>query len=242
MNAERKVILILGKQGSGKSTLAKRIIQRWKRVIVFDPLAEYTGGEVVYSFDAFCDYALEHKDAASFTVICRFVGDTTSESDLSYEHAAKIVRELRNCLLVLEESELFIDSRTYDSAINWLISFGRHNGVSLIGIGRRPTELCVKLRSQFTTVVSFAQTEPNDLAYMEGLGFDAEELSELDLYEFITYGEPIDNEQQGTPQAARVQEQPFPTPMPVREQGDTDFSERTQRTEVLPLRDKMADI
>lgn len=191
---KRQVILILGKQGSGKSTLAKKIIRRYSRVIVFDPLSEYHGGLVVRNFDEFASYFLvARKD---FFVVCRFQEDSEALVSLSYEMAAKAVWELSDCLLVLEESEQFLDSQNRESFINYLISFGRHRKISLLGIGRRPTELAIKLRAQFTSIISFQQTEPNDLRYMEAIGFEDSELTGLEEYKYATHGEKLNDIQE----------------------------------------------
>lgn len=187
---QRKVFLIWGKVGSGKTTLGKKILARFPRVVIFDTLHEYHG-TIVKTFPDFLDLAQAMHDKP-FTIICRYM------SNLEYEYTAKAIRELGNCLVVLEEVEAYLSSyeKDTDNPINWLISFGRHVNVSILGIGRTVTEIPKKLRAQFTSITTFVQTEPSDLAYLELQGFDPEEVSTLDKFAYITVGEPLGGEQQ----------------------------------------------
>ena len=158
---------------------------------MFDPLNEYFDGLVVRSFEEFTRYFMKPHD--EFCVICRYQYSSLETVSLAYELTAKAVWEIGDCLLVLEEAEQFLDSQNRESFLNYLISFGRHRKISLIGIGRRPVELAIRLRAAFTSIVSFKQTEPNDIRYLEALGFNAEEVTSLELYEYAVKGEPIDS-------------------------------------------------
>lgn len=196
---QRKLILIFGKSGSGKTFLAKRIIEQFPRVIIFDKLHEYDG-DVATSFQEFLE--LEPDARSSYVISCRYLFDDLDEIQLHYDYTARAVWEFGNCLLVIEECEQFIDSYASNSnPINHLVSVGRHHGVSLLAIGRRPFEIAVKIRTQFTSIVTFKQTEPNDLRYLASYGFDADAVSRLsfDEHEYLVYGEPIDDMLAQTP-------------------------------------------
>jgi hypothetical protein len=182
---QRRVILIFGKTGSGKSTLSKRIISQFERVIVFDPLEEYSG-LVVFSYEEFVEYFREYRP--TFHVVCRF------ENEEDYEKVAMGVWYIENVLLVLEEVETYLNSYDRQSYINHLIAFGRHKRISILGIGRRPVEVPIKLRAQCSSIFSFQQTEPPDIMYLEKWGFEPRELLALDFskHEFVFLGEPIE--------------------------------------------------
>jgi len=194
---QRRVILILGKTGSGKSTLAKKIIATYDRVVVFDPLSEYHGGLVVEDFSDLVRY-FETQSPDSFFLVCRFRGSTLDETEQIYDYAARACDEIGNLLLVIEEAEMFLNSRNETSYINNLISFGRHKHISILAIGRRPVEIAIRLRAQFTSIFSFRQTEPRDLQYLEAWDFDAGELMNLEAFQFATVGEPYDSATQAT--------------------------------------------
>ena len=194
---QRKVFLIWGKVGSGKTTLAKKILDQFSRVVIFDTLHEYHG-TIVTTFPDFLDLAQERHDA-EFRIICRYM------SNVEYEYTAKAVRVLGNCLVVLEEVEAYLSSYEKDTEnpINWLISFGRHVNVSILGIGRTVTEIPKKLRAQFTSITTFVQTEPADLAYLEAQGFDPDDVSSLEQFDYITVGEPIGGEKNFDPETTQ---------------------------------------
>lgn len=182
MLKDRKVWLIFGKTGGGKSWLAKKIIERYKRVIVFDPREEYSG-YVVQDFADFIDYI---KNRDTFTVVCRY------RDPEDFDYTAKACEILQEVLLVLEECEVFISSYDTDVTlpVNALISFGRHSAVSILAISRRPTEVSVKLRAQTDGVITFKQTEPAIIKYLEQWGFSPEEIEALDAskYEYALEG------------------------------------------------------
>jgi hypothetical protein len=187
---QRRAILILGKVGSGKSTLARRLIAPYDRVIVFDPLSEYHEGLVVESFEQFANYFADAPE--SFFVVCRFQGENQEDVERMQEYALRATVKVGRLLLVLEECEMYFDSYNRSSYANYLVAQGRHHEISLLAIGRRPTEIPIKLRSQFTTVVSFRQTEPKDLAYLASWDFSEEELQALPPFKAVCVGEPLE--------------------------------------------------
>jgi hypothetical protein len=181
----RSVLLVLGSTGSGKSYYVKSLLESIGKLFIFDPRHEYTGGIVFEDFQELCDYAYEHIEDESFRYICRFVKPE------DYENAARLIWILRDGTLLLEESELFLSSfdRDAEHPINFLVSQGRHRSISIIAISRRPSELSIKLRAVVDCVVSFKQTEPNDLRYCQIWGFDIEKLPTLQRGEYESIGE-----------------------------------------------------
>lgn len=184
----RKVVLIFGKTGSGKTTLAKSLMKAFTRVVIFDPLAEYPG-LVVSSFEDFCELHLEERE--EFHVVCRFASADDFDTEAMYDYTARALWHIGNLLLLCEETELFLNSSNRSSYINHLINFGRHKEISIIGVGRRPSDIAIKLRAQCTSVVSFTQNEPRDLQYLQAWGFDSEELVTLPEHTYSVLGEAL---------------------------------------------------
>jgi DNA helicase HerA-like ATPase len=190
MKKKRQVILIFGKTGSGKSYLTKQLLSQFNRVIVFDPKEEYSGF-TVHSFAEFVVYfEMEPQGRGDFMIVCRF-------RDMEdYQRAATACFTLEDLVLVLEECELFLSSYDQDSdePINKIISTGRHARLSVIALGRRPSEIPIRIRAQCSTIVTFKQTERADLYQLASWGFDAEEVRELsfDGHEYLIEGDNIE--------------------------------------------------
>lgn len=182
------MVLIFGKTGSGKSYLAKRILEPETRLIVFDPKEEYSG-LVVETFGEFL-YYFEDEPRENFRIVCRF------RDAEDYDRAATACFALKNLTLVLEECELFLSSYDLNSTlpINQIISHGRHDRISVVAIGRRPSEIPVRIRAQCTSIVTFKQTEPRDLQFLQSWGFDIEEVERLvfEEHKYLVEGEPVE--------------------------------------------------
>lgn len=178
---QREIIIVYGKSGSGKTTFAKNYIKEHKRVIIIDPQAEYTCGLVFIKLEHLINYYLNYLDInKDFCFVCRF------ETDYEHELIFKVCKIIGNLLLVVEEAEIYISPYAKSSNFLDLCRYGRHQNVSLLGIARRSAELSINFRALVTKIISFKQTEPADLKYLESLGFnELDKLSEYDFQEII---------------------------------------------------------
>ena len=173
----RKIILIFGRTGSGKTYFAKRLISGINRVIVIDRMFEYDDGIIFYSINEMIDYILIHKPD-KFKFICRF------ESDYEIELLFKLCWYLKNLVLVVEESELYISPYTKQSEFLRLVRYGRHKSISIIAIARRVVELSNDVKANADKIITFKQILIKDLEYLERLGFDKEKILNLKPYEY----------------------------------------------------------
>jgi DNA helicase HerA-like ATPase len=183
----RDVVLIFGRTGSGKTELAKKIIPQYQdkydRVIILDPNGEYTGGTVVFSYAALIEAVLEGTQFIIFRM------DNFDECESVYE----LVFNAPDTLLVLDEAEMFISKVTNarDSYFHRIVAFGRHRNLGLLAIGRRVVELNIYLRAQYTTIATFEQKEPRDLALLEEYGFNVAQIRGLEQYDFAYVGNEL---------------------------------------------------
>lgn len=189
------VIVIFGKRGSGKSRFTKRYLAGIERAFIFDPLSEYHNTFVAENFLELTAY-MKINHSKSFRVACRFAGvdKTEEEVDREYQFAARLAWEIGNLMLVIDECELYLNSseRYQDSNfLNRIISLGRHRNIGILAIGRRPTEVPIRLRSVATTIVCFQFDEPSNLAYLERWGLPVEAIASLKLHEPYVHGENI---------------------------------------------------
>lgn len=127
---------------------------------MIDKMFEYEGIEI-YNFLDFYEYTLTHKQ---FRIACRF------ECDLDYEYLFRLIFELKNITLLAEEIELYVNPRTQSSSFLRLVRYGRHRQINIVGIARRASEMSIDFRSQTNRIISFRQTEINDLKIFENIG------------------------------------------------------------------------
>lgn len=171
----RKIILIFGRTGSGKSYLAKRMIQKLKRVVVVDKMFEYHSETIFYNFDDLLEYYLKFIPN-EFNFVCRF------ESDEDIELLFKFCWYVKNLVLVVEESELYISPYKKQSEFLKLVRYGRHRAISIIAIARRVVELSNDVKANADEIISFKQILKKDIEYLKQLGF--QKVDKLNQYEF----------------------------------------------------------
>jgi hypothetical protein len=98
---------------------------------------------------------------------------------------------LRDFLLVVEEADQFLDPQKKNTPFLRLIRRGRHREISLLCIVRRVPEINKNFRAQCSSIVTFTQTEPDDLDLLSRYGFDPEAVSSLEPHRYLVLGEPL---------------------------------------------------
>jgi len=177
MNSDktRSVVVIFGKTGTGKSYFAKEYIKNFDRVIICDPKHEYNG----LIFTSYLDVAEYYKEERpeKFIFVCRF------EKDIDYNYLFKLALIIEDLLLVVEEAEIYISPGSRSSAFLDCVRYGRHHGISLLGIARRATELSIDFKAMCDSIISFKQNFPRDIKTMQEMGFEG--LENLPDYKYI---------------------------------------------------------
>lgn len=182
LKKRREIFLIFGRTGSGKSYLTKELIKSYSRVIIIDALGEYENGIIFENFRDLLDYYSENSPL-EFTFICRF------KSDREIEFLFQFCEIATNIMLVVEESEIYINPQSKSGNFLRLVRYGRHYDISIIAIARRIIELSNDIRAQCNYIYSFKQINPRDIAYLKQLGFSkVDSLDETKHeYELIQY-------------------------------------------------------
>lgn len=188
MKQDRDVILLFGMQGSGKSYLAKKIIEtlapKYERVVIFDLQDEYEYPVLVSNARELRDIIIEGKEKKIGVQITDFE---------EAERIFSVIFDSPNTLLVIDEAEVFIEKMTNarTSYFHKIVSFGRHDNIGLLAIGRRPVELNVYLRAARTTLITFRLNETQDIDRMERYGFNRKEVEQLSNHEYLLLGNSI---------------------------------------------------
>lgn len=179
------VITILGKKGSGKTTLTRQIAQEQNRVIFFDANGEYDAQHICWGYQE-CIETLVKTEEEKYTSLSLRCYDTKESIALM-----GLCFHLNNTWLVIDEASLYCSPVSMPTEIGKLVRFGRHKELSLIVVARRASEIPRDITANSDIVISFAQREPRDVAYLNacqtGFGNKASLLKE-GSYRFVAFG------------------------------------------------------
>lgn len=171
-NLKTDVSLIFGKRGSGKSTLAKELLKQCNNFIVIDRLGEYSGKIVDNEIQALAEI---RRRPDNFKIIIRLKEDRPKLFDVLYC--------LTNYVLMVEELSIYCNSYKISSGLNNIMAYGRHKGISFIGISQRPAQLHPLVRTQANIIYSFKMNEPGDQKYLASYGITG--LEKLKQFQYI---------------------------------------------------------
>jgi len=112
-----------------------------------------------------------------------------------FEHNAddvelfKLIRYLkRPCTLLIEEAWHYTKPNHMQEDLETLVFRGAHWGINLVFVTQRAATISRSITSQ-SEVITFRQTESNDLKALKTRSDDAINVSELEPHEFIILGE-----------------------------------------------------
>lgn len=178
---EGEVVIVVGKRRFGKSTWLDKYLRPKPRRFVFDPFrkfpAEYLSEEQL----------IEKHEAGLFLPSNSpklSVGSCTlADLDL----LAAIAYLNGHAHFIIEECGVtFTPGAPLSEPMQEAIFLGGHNWLSLVFVAQRAVSIPVALRSQETRVVSFRQTEADDVRRLKSnYGERAEELRTLDKLECL---------------------------------------------------------
>ncbi len=183
MKKTAEITVILGKRGSGKSTLARELLKRAgdKRVIVIDTFGEHGAGRTVVRSVPELFEAVKRK---AFNIAVQF-----EDADAGFSWACRVAYAARDLMLVCEEVDFYIKANYAPEPFSLLVRYGRHKGVAMTCISRRPPDLWRNLTANADSIFSFQTIEPRDIRYLaEFMGAqNAEGLRSLGKLEYIKY-------------------------------------------------------
>ena len=165
----------------------KKEISSLPRFILWDTLGEYTGFPSVSD-----DYGLFQEvtpwlDGGGFH---RVVYNCLADDELkALEFACRVASALKNVCLIIEEVDTYATPNVIPNELKRLLKVGRHYGVSMIFVSRRPAEINRLITAQTRRFVLFRTTEPNDTRYLSSvIGADlSEEVRALPDLHFIDW-------------------------------------------------------
>lgn len=151
----RDFILVCGNQGFGKSVWTKIYAAQKSRLLVFDPKAEYPGIDYMTPPEEWIPGVVERTREAF-----RFGTYLAEEIEMLW-HAAFAAT---NCTLINEECTLLFNRG--EDIPEWarpMVFMGREPQLNLVLVTQRAHSIPVSIRSQTSRIVTFLQTEPDDV-------------------------------------------------------------------------------
>lgn len=154
--------------GMGKTRWTKAYLRDCRRQITMDIKAEHDG--ILYDdLVAMIDHIQNYK---TFKV-------RTQDPD-NFDDLCKIAYAAGDCTLVIEEAEGVMpnSSQRPPNSFRDIVYRGRHERVSIVLIAQRPSSVHIAARSQWNRIITFRQTEPSDVQWIESVcGYQVDPLS-----------------------------------------------------------------
>lgn len=173
----RPVTLLFGKGQSGKSTLLDDLLYNHNRVIIWD-------------FKNKLDATLRTNDLRKLMYYCKdnpFFRVVVSDPAL-FPALCVIVSTMKDVIFAIDEVQIVLrGKKSLIDALQEMIFVGTKNRIGFYITTQRPGKLHIDIRSQWLRMISFNQTEPDDLAWIRGISSAqvADEVKALKFREYI---------------------------------------------------------
>src|SRR3970282_576978 len=152
---QRDFIIVVGNQGYGKTVWTKIYGNAKKRLLVFDPKAEYPNVDYVSSPEDYIPDIINRRVAA-FRYGTYFPEELPLFGNAAYSAG--------DCTLILEECALlFYRGEELAPWARPLIFMGREPKLNLVLVAQRANKIPIDIRSQAGRIVVFGQTELADV-------------------------------------------------------------------------------
>lgn len=181
-----EVVCLFGRRGTGKTTLARRLVEPWRRLVVWDPLGEWSrfrGVSPVEDLPGLLGQLKRHWLRGFRLAI---PGDEPEHLDglarLIWAAQAPFPR-CPPMALVVDEANMGLpvqQLRRGLKGMSRLVLQGRHRGVAVLAISQRPALVSLNVRANAHRTIAFALPAPQDRrALAAQLGRAADQLGQL---------------------------------------------------------------
>jgi DNA helicase HerA-like ATPase len=175
MLPHREIILVFGRSGMGKTTWVKHYIRRLPRLIICDPQEEYADYSLFDNAEEVYQYVRKKKLFRARFSDLREIGNMCFLAFI-----------LHHVYLIVDEAQrVFYPRMKLPSEFEDIIYRGRHTHSSLILVAQRPSTLDIAVRSQWTKIITFRQTEKRDIEWITSFLHDSYILSDLSTLTYL---------------------------------------------------------
>lgn len=186
-----EIITILGKKGSGKSVMARYYVRDKRRLVVYDPMMQFSSlGVVINNRLDLCHY-LKLNMRRSFRVVYQPIIGLREDDFVKTEfrEICRILSCFSNIYFMVDEIDNCLSPRGKDNGFfSNMIQRGRHDQISIVATTIRYTDVSRSLTAQADIIICFHTHEPSDVKYFRNyLGAFADQLPALPPYHFIKY-------------------------------------------------------
>lgn len=177
------IYYVCGKRGSGKTHyVIHNIIPRHTRVIILDSLGyeyNFLGYKISKNFEQFKRVFNKNINKDFFRLVYIPFDD-------KYQDFFRLILKSYDNLIIIEESDLYCTPYNIDQSLEKLIKYGRHRGIDLCFVSRRPSEVNRLITSQANIIIVFNTTEPRDITYLKYFDKNInKKLKDLKDFEYI---------------------------------------------------------
>lgn len=172
---DRDFIIITGNQGFGKSVWAKKYSARVKRLFVYCPKQSYPNVDFETDPVEWVPQIIADNVESGMNLFR--VGTSFPDEAESIGWTALSVG---NCTVLLDECALLFGRGDLPEWAKPLVYMGREPQINLVVVAQRASSIPISIRSQAARIISFRQTEPDDVRTLrERIGEAADELPSL---------------------------------------------------------------
>jgi len=152
--------------------------------MIIDTLGEYGTGRKVVTSPSELIFELKK---TRFDVAVQF-----PDAIDGFDWACRAAYAVGNMLLLVEEADFYIKAGSAPQCFSLLVRYGRHRGVEMICISRRPPDLWRNLTANSDQLYCFRSHEPRDIKYLSAyMGKAAEMLPHLKPFHYLQYDNGI---------------------------------------------------
>jgi DNA helicase HerA-like ATPase len=113
----------------------------------------------------------------------------SDDNTIELDEALKLIYHLGDCLVVIEEVQIFASSHNLPKWLKNMVLTGRHQKIGVLFTSQRMGEINKTILSQCSHLFIGNMVEQNDQRYISGfIGDDVTELAGLEDRDFIYFG------------------------------------------------------